>query len=119
MKIKIEFSKKEVKALQEAGAEYFAREEEFNGMAGIQGNIPAKINKDTIYWEKSPNEEGGINVELKINKDWACKAIKVWTDNFNAVMNFVLAVAPAVRLFAIRMKKSNAELNELTKDLIE
>lgn len=119
MKIKIEFSKKEVKALQEAGASYFAREDEFNDMVGIRGSNPAKINKNTLYWEKSPNEEGGVDVELKINKDWACKAIKVWTDNFNAAMNFVLAVAPAVRLFALRMKKSNGELNELTKDLIE
>ena len=119
MKIKIEFSKKEVKALQEAGTSYFAREDEFNDMVGIRGSNPAKINKNTLYWEKSPNEEGGVDVELKINKDWACKVIKVWTDNFNAVMNFVLAVAPAVRLFALRMKKSNGELNELTKDLIE
>lgn len=119
MKIKIEFSKKEVKELQNAGSAFFAREDEFNDMIGVSGSTPAKINKDVLYWEKSQNEEGGVDVEIKINKDWACKAIRIWTESFNAVMNFVLAVAPATRLLALRMKKSNAELNELTKDLIE
>ena len=119
MKIKIEFAKKEIKALQEAGAEYFARESEFNDMVGIKGNNHAKINKDTIYWEKSGNEDGSAEIQIEINKDWACKAIRIWTGSFNAVMNFIMTVAPATRLLALRMIKSNAELNELTKDLID
>ena len=119
MKIKIEFAKKEIKALQEAGAEYFARESEFNDMVGIKGNNHAKINKDTIYWEKSGNEDGSAEIQIEINKDWACKAIRVWTSKFNAIMNFVLTVAPALRLFVLRMKDSDKELNELTEDLID
>lgn len=119
MKIKIEFAKKEIKALQEAGAEYFARESEFNDMVGIKGNNHAKINKDTIYWEKSGNEDGSTEIQIEINKDWACKAIRVWTSKFNAIMNFVLTVAPALRLFMLRMKDSDKELNELTEDLID
>lgn len=119
MKIKIEFAKKEVKALQEAGAEYFAREGEFNNMVGIKGKNPAKINKDTLYWEKNRSEDGGAEVSIEINKDWACKAIKVWTSKFNAIMNFVLTVAPALRLFMVRMNESDKELNELAKDLID
>lgn len=119
MKIKIEFAKKEIKALQEAGAEYFARESEFNDMVGIKGNNHAKINKDTIYWEKSGNEDGSAEIQIEINKDWACKAIRVWTSKFNAIMNFVLTVAPALRLFMLRMKDSDKELNELTEDLID
>lgn len=119
MKIKIEFAKKEVKALQEAGAEYFAREGEWNDMVGIKGNNPAKINKDTLYWEKSGNEDGSAEIQIEINKDWAVKAIHVWTSKFNAIMNFVLTVAPAVRLFMLRMKESDKELNELAEDLID
>lgn len=119
MKIKIEFAKKEVKALQEAGAEYFAREGEWNNMVGIKGNNPAKINKDTLYWEKSGNEDGSAEIQIEINKDWAVKAIRVWTSKFNAIMNFVLTVAPAVRLFMPRMKESDKELNELAEDLID
>lgn len=68
MKIKIEFAKKEVKALQEAGAEYFAREGEWNNTVGIKGNNPAKINKDTLYWENPAMKMAVLKSKSKSTK---------------------------------------------------
>lgn len=119
MKIKIEFAKKEVKALQSAAQSFRDREDELNAMVGLQNSQPATINKNTVYWEKSQNEDGNVEVSLEINKDWAVKVIDIWTENFNAVMNFVFAVAPAIALFAGRMKKSSAKLDSAVKELVE
>jgi hypothetical protein len=119
MKIKIEFAKKEVKALQSAAQSFRDREDEFNAMVGLENGQPETINKNTVYWEKSQNEDGNIEVSLEINKDWAVKVINLWTESFDAAMNFVFAVAPAIRLFVGRMKKSNAKLDAVIEELVE
>ena len=119
MKIRFEFNSVELKAISNIGETF----REYTGVFGKmlnarKPNSNVKVNENVVSWKK---EQVGdiVAVDIKINSNWFCKLCNVYSKGLDAAFNMVATVAPALTLFAYRMKSVNSEYGEVLMEAID
>lgn len=119
MKIRFEFNHAEISAMSTIVGSFSEYSKVIRKMLNSsKPNNDVKIKKDIIHWEKE-NIEDGAAVDIKVNSDWFCKLCNVYNKGVDAVFNMLITVAPAIALFAFRMKSVNAEYSEVLEELVQ
>lgn len=118
MKIRFEFNAVELKAIANIGETFREYTDTFGKLfRASKPNSNVNVNKDVVYWEK---EKVGdiVAVDIKINSNWFCKLCNVYSKGLDAALNMAATVAPALTLFAYRMKSVNSEYSEVLMEAI-
>lgn len=119
MKIRFEFNPAEISAMSTIVGSFSEYSKVIRKMLNAsKTNNDAKIKKDIIHWEKE-NIEDGVAVDIKVNSDWFCKLCNVYNKGVDAAFNMLITVAPAIALFAFKMKSVNAEYGEVLMEAID
>ena len=119
MKIRFEFNSAELEAIANIGDTV----REYTGTFGklfrtSKPNNNVKVNKNIVSWEKE--KVGDIAaIDIKINSNWFCKLCNVYSKGLDAALNMTATVAPALTLFAYRMKSVNNEYGEVLMEAID
>lgn len=119
MKIRFEFNSVELKVIANIGETFREYTDTFGKL--FRANKPnnnVKVNENVVSWEK---EQVGdiVAVDIKINSNWFCKLCNVYSKGLDAALNMAATVAPALTLFAYRMKSVNSEYGEVLMEAIE
>lgn len=119
MKIRFEFNSVELKAIANISDTF----REYTGTFGKlfnarKPNNNVKVNENIVSWEK---EQVGdiVAVDIKVNSNWFCKLCNVYSKGLDAALNMAATVAPALTLFAYRMKSVNSEYGEVLMEAID
>lgn len=119
MKIRFEFNPAEINAMSTIVGSFSEYSKVIRKMLNAgKPNNDVKIKKDIIHWEKE-NIEDGVAVDIKVNSDWFCKLCNVYNKGVDAAFNMLITVAPAIALFAFKMKSVNAEYGEVLMEAID
>lgn len=119
MKIRFEFNPAEINAMSTIVGSFSEYSKVIRKMLNAsKTNNDVKIKKDIIHWEKE-NIEDGVAVDIKVNSDWFCKLCNVYNKGVDAAFNMLITVAPAIALFAFKMKSVNAEYGEVLMEAID
>ena len=119
MKIRFEFNPAEINAMSTIVGSFSEYSKVIRKMLNAsKPNNDVKIKKDIIHWEKE-NFEDGVAVDIKVNSDWFCKLCNVYNKGVDAAFNMLITVAPAVALFAFKMKSVNTEYGEVLMEAID
>ena len=119
MKIRFEFNPAEISAMSTIVGSFSEYSKVIRKMLNAsKTNNDVKIKKDIIHWEKE-NIEDGVAVDIKVNSDWFCKLCSVYNKGVDAAFNMLITVAPAIALFAFKMKSVNAEYGEVLMEAID
>lgn len=120
MKIRFEFNPAEINAMSTIMGSFSEYSKVIRKMlnASKTNNNDVKIKKDIVHWGKE-NIEDGIAVDIKVNSDWFCKLCNVYNKGVDAAFNMLITVAPAIALFAFKMKSVNAEYGEVLMEAID
>lgn len=119
MKIRFEFNPAEISAISTIVGSFSEYSKVIRKMLNSsKPNNDVKIKKDIIHWGKE-NIEDGVAVDIKVNSDWFCKLCNVYNKGVDATFNMLITVAPAIALFAFKMKSVNAEYGEVLMEAID
>ena len=119
MKIRFEFNPAEINAMSTIVGSFFEYFKVIRKMLDSgKSNNDVKIKKDIIHWEKE-NIEDGVAVDIKVNSDWFCKLCNVYNKGVDVAFSMLITVAPAIALFAFKMKSVNAEYGEVLEELVQ
>ncbi len=119
MKIRLEFNPAEINAMSTIVGSFSEYSKVIRKMLNSsKSNNDVKIKKDIIHWGKE-NIEDGVAVDIKVNSEWFCKLCSVYNKGVDAAFNMLITVAPAIGLFAFKMKSVNAEYGEVLMEAID
>ena len=119
MKIRFEFNSVELKAIANIGDTVREYTDTFGKLFNARKpNNNVKVNENIVSWEK---EQVGdiVAVDIKVNSNWFCKLCSVYSKGLDAALNMAATVAPALTLFAYRMKSVNSEYGEVLMEAID
>ena len=119
MKIRFEFNSVELKAIASIGDTFREYTNTFSKLFNARKpNSNVKVNENIVSWEK---EKVGdiVAVDIKVNSNWFCKLCGVYSKGLDAALNMAATVAPALTLFAYRMKSVNSEYGEVLMEAID
>ena len=119
MKIRFEFNSVELKAIANIGETFREYTDTFGKLFRTsRPNSNVKVNENIVSWEK---EKVGdiVAVDIKVNSNWFCKLCSVYSKGLDAALNMAATVAPALTLFAYRMKSVNSEYSEVLMEAID
>ena len=119
MKIRFEFNSAELEAIANIGDTVREYTDTFGKLFRTsKPNNNVKVNKNVVSWEK---EQSGdiVAVDIKVNSNWFCKLCNVYSKGLDAALNMAATVAPALTLFAYRMKSVNSEYSEVLMEAID
>lgn len=119
MKIRFEFNSVELKAIANIGETFHEYTNTFGKLfRASRPNNNVKVNENVVSWEK---EQVGdiVAVNVKVNSNWFCKLCGVYSKGLDTALNMVATVAPALTLFAYRMKSVNSEYGEVLMEAID
>lgn len=119
MKIRFEFNSVELEAIANISEAFREYTDTFGKLfRASKPNNNVKVNENIVSWEKE--RVGDIAaVDIKINSNWFCKLCNVYSKGLDAAFNMVATVAPALTLFAYRMKSVNSEYGEVLMEAID
>lgn len=119
MKIRFEFNSAELEAIANIGDTVREYTDTFGKLFRTsKPNNNVKVNKNIVSWEKE--KVGDITaIDIKINSNWFCKLCNVYSKGLDAALNMTATVAPALTLFAYRMKSVNNEYGEVLMEAID
>lgn len=119
MKIRFEFNSVELEAIANIGDTVREYTDTFGKLFRTsKPNSNVKVNENIVSWEKE--KVGDIAaIDIKINSNWFCKLCSVYSKGLDAALNMVATVAPALTLFAYRMKSVNSEYGEILMEAID
>lgn len=119
MKIRFEFNSAELEAIANIGDTLREYTDTFGKLFRTsKPNNNVKVNKNIVSWEKE--KVGDIAaIDIKINSNWFCKLCNVYSKGLDAALNMTATVAPALTLFAYRMKSVNNEYGEVLMEAID
>lgn len=119
MKIRFEFNSVELKAISDIGETFHEYTDTFGKLFGARKSSGGvNVKKDIVSWEKEAVEDG-VAVDVNINSNWFCKLCSVYGKGVDAALNMAATVAPALTLFAYRMKSVNSEYGEVLMEAID
>lgn len=119
MRIRFEFNSAELEAIANIGDTVREYTDTFGKLFRTsKPNNNVKVNKNIVSWEKE--KVGDIAaIDIKVNSNWFCKLCNIYSKGLDAALNMTTTVAPALTLFAYRMKSVNNEYGEVLMEAID
>lgn len=119
MKIRFEFNPAEINAMSTIVGSFSEYSQAIRKILNVnKTKADVKIKKDIIHWGKE-NTEDGVAVDVNVNSDWFCQLCGVYNKGVDAAFNMLITVAPAIALFAFKMKSVNAEYGGVLMEAID